>query len=100
MPARRLSPRKRKAEPEKDGKTDPETKDKSAKEIDIDDASKSRKDRAVKRPRQNKKTPAVPMIMDDDDDDDLKILEDKRDKTYEPEEEEDDMIYPMDDNDD
>ena len=100
VPARLSSPRKRKAELEKDRKrkTDPELKDKSGKETDIDDASKSRKNRAAKRPRQSK-TAAIPMIMDDDDDD-LRILEDKGDKTYEPEEEEEDMVYPMDDDDD
>ena len=102
VPARRLSPRKRKAEPEKDmkRKADPEPKDRPGKETDIDDASKSHKDRGAKRPRQSK-TAAIPMIMDDDDDNDLRILEDKGDKTYEPEQgEEDDMVYPMDDDDD
>ena len=93
VPARRSSPRKK--------KTDPEPKDRPREETDIDDASKNRRDRGAKRPRQSK-TAAIPMIMDnDDDDDDLRILDDKGDKTYEPEqEEEDDMVYPMDDDDD
>ena len=114
VPARRSSPRKRKpdAEPEKDTKkkTDlepkkdkptKETGDKTAKTDDTDDASKNRKDRGAKQPRQ-KKTAAILMLMDDDDDDgdDLMIVDDK-DREYEPEpEEEDDNIYPMDDDDD
>ena len=103
VPVRRSSPRKRKAESEKDikKKTDPEPKDRPRKETDIDDASKNRKDRGAKRPRQSK-TAVIPIIMDDDDDDDdLRILDDKGDKTYEPEqEEEDDIVYPMDDDND
>ena len=118
VPARWLSPRKRKpdAETEKDltKKADREPKERSKKEAkkpvsepkdrqskgtDIDDASKNQKDRGAKRLRQSK-TAAIPMIMDDDDDD-LRILDDKDDKGYEPEqEEEDDNGYPIDDDDD
>ena len=103
VPARRLSPRKRKPDPEQEKdlrkKSDLETKDRPKKETDVDDASKNRKDRGAKWPKQSK-TAAIPMIMDANDDDDLRILEDKGDKTYEPEEDEDDVIYPMDDDDD
>ena len=104
VPARRSSPRKRKAEPEDDlkKKTDPEPKIKPRKETDPDDASKSRKDKEAKRSKQSK-TAAIPMIMDDDDDEDdydLKIVDDKKDKGYEPEQEDDDFVYPMDDDDD
>ena len=104
VPARRSSPRKRKpdVDTEKDGskkkakKTDPKVG--QSEQVDIDDASKSRKDKAAKRPKQSKTT-AIPMIVDDDDDD-LEIL-DKADKIYEPEEEEDDENgYPIDDDDD
>ena len=120
VPARRLSPRKRKpdVEMEKDltkksdrepkdrlrketKKSDLEPKDRQRKELDINDMSKNRKDRGAKWPRQSK-TAAIPMIMDDDDDDDnLRILDDKDNKGYEPEEEEeDDNGYPIDDDDD
>ena len=113
VPARRSSPRKRKAdvEPEKDTKkkTDvepkkdkltKETEDKAAKTDDTD-ASKNRQKKGAKHPRQ-KKTAAIPMLMDDEDDDgdNLMIVDDK-DRDYEPQpEEEDDNIYPMDDDDD
>ena len=122
VPARRSSPQKRKAdvEPKKDTKkkTDDEPKkdtkkktdvepkkdkptketgDKTAKTDDTDDASKNRREKGAKQPRQ-KKTAAIPMLMDDDDD--LMIVDDK-DREYEPQpEEEDDNIYPMDDDDD
>ena len=105
-PARRSSPRKRKpdADMEKDGskketkKTDPQPKVRQSERVEIDDASKSRKDKAEKQPKQSKKA-AIPMIVDDDDDD-LQIL-DKADKDYEPEQEEDDDNgYPIDDDDD
>ena len=56
VPARRSSPRKRKpdTEAEKDGskkeakKPDPELKVRQSERVDIDDASRSRKDRAAK----------------------------------------------------
>ena len=120
VPARRVSPQKWKpdVEPDKDmkkksdlkpkdrprketDKSDLELKDRPRKETDIDDASKNRKDRGAKWPRQSK-TAAIPMIMDDDnDDDDLRIVDDKDNKGYKPEqEEEDDNAYPMDDDDD
>ena len=108
VPARRSSPRKRKpdTEAENDGlkkeakKPDPEPKVRQSERVDIDDTSRSRKDRAAKRPKQSK-TAAIPMIMDDDDDDDLQILDDKADKGYEQEQEEDDDNgYPIDDDDD
>ena len=52
----------------------------------------------AKRPKQ-KKTDAIPRLMDDDEDD-VMIMDDK-DKDYEPEpEEEDNDMYPMDDDDD
>ena len=109
-PTRRLSPRKRKpdAETEKDKskkeakKPDSELKVRQSEQVDIDDASKSRKDRTAKRPKQSK-TSAIPMIRDDDDDDDVRILDDKADKDYEPQQEEDDdddNAYPIDDDDD
>ena len=108
VPTRWLSPRKRKhdAEMEKDKskkeakKPDSEPKVRQSEQIDIDDASKSRKDRTAKRPKQSK-TSAIPMIRDDDDDDDVRILDDKADKGYEPQQEEDDDNgYPIDDDDD
>ena len=107
VPARRSSPRKRKPDmdTEKDGskkeakKTDPQPKVRQSERVDIDDASRSRKDKAAKRPKQSK-TAAIPMLVDDKDDD-LQILDDKADKIYEPEEEEDDENgYPIDDDDD
>ena len=52
----------------------------------------------AKRPKQ-KKTDAIPMLMDDDEDD-LMVMDDK-DKDYEPQLEEDDNdMYPMDNDDD
>ena len=94
VPAQRSSLRKRKtdAEPKKD------TGDKRSKTDDTDDASKNRKPVGAKRPKQ-KKTDAIPRLMDDDEDD-VMIMDDK-DKDYEPEpEEEDNDMYPMDDDDD
>ena len=101
VPAQRSSPRKRKtdAEPKKDKPTK-ETGDKRSRTDDTDDASKNRKQKGAKRPKQ-KKTAAIPMLMDDNDDvdDDLMVIDDK-DKDYEPQPEEDDNdIYPMDDDD-
>ena len=61
--------------------------------IDVDDASKSRKDKVEKR-----KTAAIP-LMEEDDDDDLEMIMDKADEIYEPEEE-DEEVYQMDDDDD
>ena len=94
VPAQRSSLRKRKtdAEPKKD------TGDKRSKTDDTDDASKNRKPVGAKRPKQ-KKTDAIPMLMDDDEDD-LMVMDDK-DKDYGPQLEEDDNdMYPMDNDDD
>ena len=97
VPARRSSPRKRKTDTDTgeggSKKTDPQPKVKKSERVDVDDASKSRRHKVVKRPKQSK-TAA-------EDDDDLQILDDKADEVYEPEEDEDDdNAYQMDDDDD
>ena len=83
----------------KSGKADSQLKPKikQSKQVDIDDASKSRKDKAEKRPKQSK-TAAVP-LREDDDEDDLELIMDKADEIYEPEED-DEEIYKMDEDDD
>ena len=97
VPAQRSSPRKWKT----DAELKKDTGDKRSKTDDTDDASNNRKWVGVKRPKQ-KKTGAIPMLMDDDDNDDLMVIDDKdKDKDYKPQPEEDDNdIYPMDDDDD
>ena len=104
-PTTRSSTTRRKPETDTDktksGKTDsqPKPKAKQSKQVNIDDESKSRKDRVEKQVKRSK-TAAVPLI-EDDDDDDLEMIMDKADEMYEPEEEEDDEeVYQMDDDDD
>ena len=95
VPAQRSSPRKRKT----DAEAKKDTGDKRSKTDDTDDASKSRQQVGTKRPKQ-KKTGAIPMLMDDGGE--LMVIDDKdKDKDYEPQLEEDDNdIYPMDNDDD
>ena len=103
IPTTRSSTTRRKPETDTDktksGKTDsqPRPKTKQSKQVKIDDASKSRKDKVEKRAKRSK-TAAVPLI-EDDDDDDLEMIMDKADEIYEPEED-DEEIYKMDDDDD
>ena len=102
IPTTRSSTTRRKPETDTDktksGKTDsqPKPKTKQSKQVKIDDASKSRKDKVEKRAKRSK-TAAVPLIEDDDDD--LEMIMDKADEIYEPEED-DEEIYQMDDDDD
>ena len=99
-PTTRSSTTRRKPETDTDktksGKTDsqPKPKTKQSKQVKIDDASKSQKDKATRQ----SKTAAVPLI-EDDDDDDWELVMDKADEIYEPEED-DEEIYKMDDDDD
>ena len=73
---------------------------KKPKADDTDDTSRSQTQTGDKRPKQ-KKTSAIPMLMDDDDDDVI-ITDDKnKDRDYEPPlDEDDDDNYPIDDDDD
>ena len=92
-PTTRSSTTRRKLETD----TEPKPKTKQSKQVKIDDASKSRKDKAEKQAKRSK-TAAVPLI-EDDDDDDLELIMDKADEIYESEED-DEELYKMDDDDD